>query len=96
MFAPTNQTHFALTIEGLENDLQVFSLQGREAISQPFVFENNTRSTFTTLSSPGGGGYNSELKAKERHTAYADRKVRTRNAPFCEECETCKAGACAI
>ncbi|PMY83348.1 type VI secretion system tip protein VgrG, partial [Pseudomonas sp. FW303-C2] len=39
MFAPANQTHFALTIEGLENDLQVLSLQGREAISQPFVFE---------------------------------------------------------
>ena len=39
MFAPANQTHFALTVEGLENDLQVLSLQGREAISQPFVFE---------------------------------------------------------
>ncbi|MBN3862006.1 type VI secretion system tip protein VgrG [Pseudomonas frederiksbergensis] len=39
MFAPANQTHFALTVEGLENDLQVLALQGREAISQPFVFE---------------------------------------------------------
>ncbi|WP_144443466.1 type VI secretion system tip protein TssI/VgrG, partial [Pseudomonas mandelii] len=39
MFAPANQTHFALTIEGLSSDFQVFSLQGREAISQPFVFE---------------------------------------------------------
>ncbi|EJM13399.1 Rhs element Vgr protein [Pseudomonas sp. GM21] len=39
MFAPANQTHFALTIEGLSCDLQVLALQGREAISQPFVFE---------------------------------------------------------
>ena len=39
MFAPANETHFALTIEGLSNDFQVLSLQGREAISQPFVFE---------------------------------------------------------
>ncbi|MBK5415463.1 type VI secretion system Vgr family protein [Pseudomonas sp. TH31] len=39
MFAPANQTHFALTIEGLDNDFQVLALQGREAISQPFVFE---------------------------------------------------------
>lgn len=33
MFAPANQTHFSLTIEGLEHDLQAFSLTGREAIS---------------------------------------------------------------
>ena len=39
MFAPANQTHFSLTIEGLANDLQVFSLTGREAISQPFAFD---------------------------------------------------------
>ncbi|MFJ5240113.1 type VI secretion system tip protein TssI/VgrG [Pseudomonas neuropathica] len=39
MFAPANETHFALTIEGLSADFQVFTLQGREAISQPFVFE---------------------------------------------------------
>jgi type VI secretion system secreted protein VgrG len=39
MFAPANETHFALTIEGLPADFQVFTLQGREAISQPFVFE---------------------------------------------------------
>jgi uncharacterized protein involved in type VI secretion and phage assembly len=39
MFAPANQTHFALTLEGLPSDLQVLSLQGQEAISQPFVFE---------------------------------------------------------
>jgi hypothetical protein len=28
MFAPANQTHFALTIEGLSSDLQLLSLQG--------------------------------------------------------------------
>ncbi|WP_143515978.1 type VI secretion system tip protein TssI/VgrG, partial [Pseudomonas sp. R10(2017)] len=39
MFAPANETHFALTIEGLSADFQVFTLSGREAISQPFVFE---------------------------------------------------------
>ena len=39
MFAPANQTHFNLTIEGLVNDLQVFSFTGREAISQPFAFD---------------------------------------------------------
>ena len=39
MFAPANETHFALTIEGLSADFQVFTLTGREAISQPFVFE---------------------------------------------------------
>jgi hypothetical protein len=32
MFAPANQTHFALTIEGLSSDFQVLSLQGREAM----------------------------------------------------------------
>ncbi|WP_232007626.1 type VI secretion system tip protein TssI/VgrG, partial [Pseudomonas chlororaphis] len=39
MFAPANQTHFSLTVEGLSNDLQVLSFTGREAISQPFAFE---------------------------------------------------------
>ncbi|WP_312934602.1 type VI secretion system tip protein TssI/VgrG [Pseudomonas sp.] len=39
MFAPANQTHFSLTIAGLDHDLQVLSLTGREAISQPFVFD---------------------------------------------------------
>ncbi|WP_192553247.1 type VI secretion system tip protein TssI/VgrG [Pseudomonas sp. IzPS59] len=39
MFAPANETHFALTIEGLSADFQVFTLTGREAISQPFAFE---------------------------------------------------------
>ena len=39
MFAPANQTHFSLTVEGLSTDLQVFTLTGREAISEPFAFE---------------------------------------------------------
>ncbi|MBX8547977.1 type VI secretion system Vgr family protein, partial [Pseudomonas cichorii] len=39
MFAPANQTHFSLTVEGLNSDLQVLALNGREAISQPFVFD---------------------------------------------------------
>jgi type VI secretion system secreted protein VgrG len=39
MFAPANQTHFSLTIEGLEHDLQVLEFSGHEAINQPFVFE---------------------------------------------------------
>jgi type VI secretion system secreted protein VgrG len=39
MFAPANQTHFSLTIEGVEHDLQVLEFRGREAISQPFEFE---------------------------------------------------------
>ena len=39
MFAPANQTHFSLSIEGLAHDLQVLEFSGREAISQPFVFE---------------------------------------------------------
>ncbi|MFS2162062.1 type VI secretion system tip protein TssI/VgrG, partial [Pseudomonas sp. Pseusp122] len=39
MFAPANQTHFSLTIEGFASDLQVASLEGREAISQPFAFD---------------------------------------------------------
>ena len=39
MFAPANQTHFSLSIEGLAHDLQVLEFSGHEAISQPFVFE---------------------------------------------------------
>jgi type VI secretion system secreted protein VgrG len=39
MFAPANQTHFSLTIEGVSHDLQVLEFNGREAISQPFEFE---------------------------------------------------------
>ncbi|MGY2293810.1 hypothetical protein ACW9H6_29265, partial [Pseudomonas sp. SDO528_S397] len=37
MFAPANQTHFSLTVEGLSSDVQVYTLNGREAISQPFA-----------------------------------------------------------
>nr|WP_298136556.1 type VI secretion system tip protein TssI/VgrG [uncultured Pseudomonas sp.] len=39
MFAPANQTHFSLSIEGVSHDLQVLEFSGREAISQPFEFE---------------------------------------------------------
>ncbi|SFI09764.1 type VI secretion system secreted protein VgrG [Pseudomonas guineae] len=39
MFNPANETHFSLTIEGLEHDLQVLEFNGREAISQPYRFE---------------------------------------------------------
>ena len=39
MFNPANETHFSLTIEGLEHDLQVLEFSGREAISQPYRFE---------------------------------------------------------
>ncbi|MGB4074349.1 type VI secretion system tip protein TssI/VgrG [Pseudomonas sp.] len=39
MFNAANQTHFSLNIEGASHDLQVLEFTGREAISQPFVFE---------------------------------------------------------
>jgi type VI secretion system secreted protein VgrG len=39
MFNAANQTHFSLSIEGLSHDLQVLEFSGREAISQPFMFE---------------------------------------------------------
>src|SRR3990167_5215710 len=39
MFNPANETHFSLSIEGLEHDLQVLEFSGREAISQPYRFE---------------------------------------------------------
>ncbi|WP_205938327.1 hypothetical protein, partial [Pseudomonas viridiflava] len=39
MFAPANQTHFSLTVEGFTSVFQVFALTGKEAISQPFAFE---------------------------------------------------------
>jgi type VI secretion system secreted protein VgrG len=38
MFAQANQTHFSLSIEGVEHDLQVLEFSGREAISQPYAF----------------------------------------------------------
>lgn len=39
MFAPANQTHFSLNIEGFQHDLQVLAFIGREALNQPFCFE---------------------------------------------------------
>ncbi len=38
MFAPANQTHFSLSIDGVAHDLQVLEFKGFEALSQPFVF----------------------------------------------------------
>ncbi|QFT24632.1 Phage-related baseplate assembly protein [Pseudomonas sp. THAF187a] len=38
MFAQANQTHFSLSIEGVEHDLQVLEFSGREAVSQPYAF----------------------------------------------------------
>ncbi|EWC42817.1 type VI secretion system tip protein TssI/VgrG [Stutzerimonas stutzeri] len=38
MFAQANQSHFSLSIEGVEHDLQVLEFSGREAISQPYAF----------------------------------------------------------
>ena len=39
MFNAANDTHFTLTIEGIEHDLQVLAFSGREAISQPYRFD---------------------------------------------------------
>ncbi|AGI23090.1 hypothetical protein H681_06050 [Pseudomonas sp. ATCC 13867] len=38
MFAPANQTHFSLSIEGVQHDLQVLSFSGHEALNQPYCF----------------------------------------------------------
>ncbi len=39
MFAPANQAHFTLSLEGIEHDFKVIEFQGREAISQPYRFD---------------------------------------------------------
>ena len=39
MFAPANQAHFTLSLEGIEHDFKVLEFRGREAISQPYRFE---------------------------------------------------------
>ena len=39
MFNAANDTHFSLTIDGIEHDLQVLAFSGREAISQPYRFD---------------------------------------------------------
>ncbi len=41
MFAPANQTHFALTVAGLAHNLQLLAFNGREAISKPFALVLN-------------------------------------------------------
>ncbi len=39
MFAPANQAHFTLSLEGDEHDFKVLEFRGREAISQPYRFD---------------------------------------------------------
>ncbi len=39
MFAPANQAHFTLSLEGIEHDFKVLEFQCREAISQPYRFD---------------------------------------------------------
>ncbi|WP_153020707.1 type VI secretion system tip protein TssI/VgrG, partial [Pseudomonas sp. BMS12] len=39
MFNPANQTHFSLTLDGIEHDLQVLEFSGRESLDQPYRFE---------------------------------------------------------
>ncbi|KES20909.1 type VI secretion system tip protein TssI/VgrG [Pseudomonas sp. AAC] len=39
MFAPANQPHFSLNIDGLDSDLQVLEFHGREALNQPYRFD---------------------------------------------------------
>ncbi|SDN49793.1 type VI secretion system Vgr family protein [Pseudomonas jinjuensis] len=39
MFNPANQTHFSLSIEGVETDLQVLEFRGNESISRPYRFK---------------------------------------------------------
>src|SRR5690606_29293707 len=39
MFNPANESHFNLSIKGVEHDFQVLEFRGREAISQPYRFE---------------------------------------------------------
>ncbi|AZC54039.1 type VI secretion system tip protein VgrG [Pseudomonas chlororaphis] len=39
MFNPSNETHFSLTVDDFQGDLQVLSFEGIEGISQPFRFD---------------------------------------------------------
>jgi len=39
MFAPANQAHFTLCLEGMEHNFKLLEFQGREAISQPYRFD---------------------------------------------------------
>lgn len=37
MFNPANETHFSLSIEGVEHDLQLLEFSGREATASPIA-----------------------------------------------------------
>ena len=39
MFNAANETHFSLTLEGVDHNFQVLEFRGREAISQPYRFD---------------------------------------------------------
>ncbi|WP_313227209.1 type VI secretion system Vgr family protein [Stutzerimonas chloritidismutans] len=39
MFNAANETHFSLTLEGVDHDFKVLEFRGREAISQPYRFD---------------------------------------------------------
>ncbi|PAU84391.1 hypothetical protein CK507_18995, partial [Pseudomonas sp. WN033] len=39
MFAPANQAHFSLTLDGLDHDFKVLAFTAREAISQCYRIE---------------------------------------------------------
>jgi len=39
MFAPANQAHFTLCLEGMEHNFKLLEFRGREAISQPYCFD---------------------------------------------------------
>ncbi|MCF6752691.1 type VI secretion system tip protein VgrG [Pseudomonas stutzeri] len=49
MFNAANETHFSLTLEGVEHDFQVLEFRGREAISQPYRFDLELVSERTDL-----------------------------------------------
>ncbi|MCP8464007.1 type VI secretion system tip protein VgrG [Pseudomonas sp. ZM23] len=74
MFNPANQTHFSLSIDGIEHDLQVLEFHGSEGISQPYRFDVElvserpdlplaellNKRAFLALS-PGGAGIHGQI-----------------------------------